>query len=144
MFFYKFVTPNNNNLITKIMGILKKKSAKKSTKKSTKPTAKQLAALKAGREKLAKERKKAKEEVRKELKKATKSIRKKTSKIVSSARKRVQKETTKTMKATKARLKAKGLAGKKKKTLRGNNRLLHKRVVTVRVGGSTLPFSINP
>lgn len=85
---------------------------KKTTRKSAKPTAKQLAALKAGREKLAKERKKAKEEVRKELKKATKSIRKKTSKIVSSARKRVQKETTKTMANTKARLKKKGLAGR--------------------------------
>ena len=100
------------------MGVAKKTTSKKTTKKAT---AAQLAALKKGREKLAKQRQADKKKVREALKSTAKKIKKRTSKIMTTAKKRATKAATSEIQKTRKKLRKKGLVGcsSKKKTMKG-------------------------
>lgn len=101
------------------MGVAKKTTSNRTTKKAT---ASQLAALKKGREKLAKQRAADKKKVREALKNTSKKIKKRTSKIMSTARKRASKAATSEINKTRKSLRKKGLAScGKKKTLKGDS-----------------------
>lgn len=102
------------------MGVTKKTTSKKTTKKAT---AAQLAALKKGREKLAKQRQTDKKKVREALKSTAKKIKKRTSKIMTTAKKRATKAATSEIQKTRKKLRKKGLVGcsSKKKTLKGDS-----------------------
>ena len=99
------------------MGVAKKTTSKKTTKKAT---AAQLAALKKGREKLAKQRQADKKKVREALKSTAKKIKKRTSKIMTTAKKRATKAATSEIQKTRKKLRKKGLVGcSNKKTMKG-------------------------
>lgn len=90
------------------MEVTKKTTSKKTTKKAT---AAQLAALKKGREKLAKQRQADKKKVREALKSTAKKIKKRTSKIMTTAKKRATKAATSEIQKTRKKLRKKGLVG---------------------------------
>ena len=93
--------------------------AKKKTS-TRKPTAAQLAALKRGREKLAKQRQADKKKVREALKSTANKIKKRTSKIMTTAKKRATKAATSEIPKTRKKLRKKGLGVPlKKKTMKG-------------------------
>jgi len=120
------------------MGVAKKTTSKRTTKKAT---ASQLAALKKGREKLAKQRAADKKKVREALKNTSKKIKKRTSKIMSTARKRASKAATSEINKTRKSLRQKGLAScGKKKSLKGDSYYEVERFVNVYLDKKTGKF----